>query len=153
MSEPTLSVGNNTVAEAIVLAMETFAFVSAWPTDDRSEPVDGLYCAVEYTGEQHGRLCMIAPKKLGWTLAANVFSQDIADEGVRDRGPDALREIMNVACGALCRQVCPGAAVELNLPICRTVEYSEWRTAMDRPGVVVLEAEENIIAVWLEGSA
>jgi len=146
-----LNTVDNDLIDALAETMETLAFLSLGPTEERSAPADAVLCTICFNGVLSGRFCMVAPEALGCYLAANVLGTDPTDPSAQERATDSLRELMNVACGAYCTRRKATGKVELELP--QSVDLAgdgEWELALANPGVQIFDVDGHTIAVWLE---
>lgn len=154
MNNPT----TNDLLQGLADAMETLAFVSLAPTDERGVPESPVLCTMTCAkgGETPLRLHMIAPMSLGHLLAANILGTDPSDPDAATRALDSLREIMNVTCGSLCTQVAAESSetIELGLPQSTPIDDASvrWASAIGRPDTQILDADGHVIAVWLEAA-
>ncbi len=94
---------NVSLAESLVEAMETMAFISPELPDPASLPVaspDMRLIRIDFHGGGiSGSLAMSAPAKLGEVVAENCGADD-----AKSAADDAMKELANVTCGLLLRK-------------------------------------------------
>jgi len=145
------------VLESLAEALETMAFVALMPAAEPTEPADGCVVSIEFARPERGVLELVAPRALGTLLAANVLGTDPSDPEAVARGDDALREAVNVACGAMLRRLkdlgegLSTTGLHMGLPEMRPLGEGEWATVSMSAGVAVLDADGNVIAVRAKG--
>ncbi len=106
--------------------------------DEPADPPPGsvwLECEIRYRGPVSGRLRCWCTRDFAAQLAANILGLDPDDEEVDNGTPDALRELMNVACGHLVT-AWHGTGPVFDLSIPTVTECSEAPRIDPRPGEV-----------------
>ncbi len=79
-----------------------FMFGDAASKDELDDPSGPCFRAeIHFTGDRHGSLVLIGPSNLCPLLAANVLGADPDDPRAVERADDAIKELLNVACGHL----------------------------------------------------
>lgn len=140
----------STTIEAVSGALETMAFVSAWPFEGPAAdaPQDPVLAAISFEGAARGTLELAAPRAFARTLATNLLGS--ADgEPSDDEAHDALKELMNVACGALLRvrRATESTRFEMSIPWIESLDGADgWAEFTSRPDTIVLDAEGTPIA-------
>jgi len=99
---------------AFAEALETMAFITPGPgrVPFRAPP-DGVRVRVGFTGPSAGAVELIADRALGRTLVENTTASAPAADADPD---DALKELVNVACGLFLRRRPAAGAFELSVP-------------------------------------
>jgi hypothetical protein len=137
------------LAEALVEALETMAFISAEPLPEGPAPCADTMppCRVRigFVGPFCAALELDAPRPLGAILAANVLAVEPEDPEAAARAEDSLLELGNVVCGLLVRKVIGrhGPKFEVRLPTLRirSCACDEWEKLRAMDGTVALLAE------------
>jgi hypothetical protein len=140
---------NALAADALVESLQTMAFISAAPPeqvgDSPCPPPDGRRVIIEFTGPTSAVLELFAPAALGAVLAANLIACGPDDAAAIERADDALKELMNVACGAL---INGEEGFEMGIPFVATITPDEWRSVTSASGeAAVLDAEGCLLAI------
>jgi hypothetical protein len=138
---------------ALVETLETMAFLSPMPVDGEPAPPErAMLVRICYSGPTSGRIDLVAAPAVGQALATNMLGLS-TDEAcaMEDVARDALKELMNVLCGAVLRQTpSGGAGYEMQIPDASPFDVQgHWATFIATPGAVVLDADGSTIAVRL----
>ena len=137
---------------AVCEALETSAFISAEPADltDSATPVDSRRVTLSFGGPAAGTLCLLADANLGRTLVANAVGLSEDDPAVDGEMDDALRELVNVAVGAMMPRLVrdDDAECPLGLPELAGSTSDEWAAARTS-GYAALDAEGRPLLVGL----
>lgn len=145
----------STTIDAVTGALETMAFVSAWPAEvdlSRACPEDPLIASIEYDGAGAGTMELVAPRAFARQLAANLLGAPDPSVAAESEVADALRELMNVACGALLRARRANETVRFDMAIPTVRELGNpaaWDAFLAESRTCVLDAEGTCIAVRL----
>jgi hypothetical protein len=146
--------GNTTVESALEDALMTMAFISPLPPEDSSPPVaPACLTRITFAGAAAGTLELVCPLALGAILAANCLgTEPDAAESV-DGAPDALKELINVACGGMLRNSGATAAglVEMTVPTLDPFDLCDWNQFI-QSGAIVLDADGNKLALRMISS-
>jgi chemotaxis protein CheY-P-specific phosphatase CheC len=143
---------NLAAIEAVSNALETMAFVSAWPcegTPEEEAPDDPVLAAIGFRGGVEGRLELVAPRQFARVLAMNLLGVCEPDAPTDEQALDALRELLNVACGAIlrARRVTEAKRFEMSIPWIEELDGARgWSEFAARPGTVILDADGSRIA-------
>lgn len=143
----------NATQEAVTHALETMAFVSAWPADactPRDCPTDPVLATIEFDGQGTGQLELVTSRDFARQLAANLLCIPDPSAASEAEAADALRELMNVACGELLRGRRTHEDVRFDMAIPNVRDLSTptaWHDFLAAPETCVLEAEGTIVAV------
>ena len=143
MSNAMIEITADALAQSVAQALETMAFISPFPPDDPASAAPtgpGLLTRVSFVpvagviGGAAGSLELICDARLGVVLASNLLGIAPADPEARERGADALRELANVACGAVLRTCAPtaGGMVEMAVPAQEAVDADAWRSLVSQ---------------------
>jgi CheY-specific phosphatase CheX len=112
------SVTVDVLAEVAGRVLEDTAFVF---TDRAPDPASWSEAAVAaeigYAGPEQGEIRMVASPALAARLAANMLGAEPEDAESVERGPEAVREVLNVVAGALMARVFgTGVVCHLDVP-------------------------------------
>ncbi len=141
---------NDTLVEALVVGLEQLAFISAFPPEgELPTPDNPLLLRIGFRGPICQRLEMLAGEGLGVQMAANVFGEESPE--ARFRGRDALKELLNVTCGAILSQRAglESQAYEMSIPEIVPLSPDAWRDLLAEPGFTLLDAEGHPVAIRL----
>jgi hypothetical protein len=136
--------------EEFVLALETMAFISPLPASDGAPmPENARFIEMEFACPQYGAVRLVAGQSFGILLCANQLATDPSAPEAIDGADDALRELMNITCGAIIRRL--GLATDqrlhMSLPTIQPLDdHERWNSFIAMPGVQLLEADGQIIA-------
>lgn len=143
------------VLEQLVEAMETMAFISPIPfTGDAAAPPDTVLVEMEFACPEYGAVRLMAGEGFATMLASNLLGVDPSSPEATAGADDALRELMNIVCGAVIRRFGLAADLRLHmsLPTVQPLDSPEqWNRFVSMPGVRVLDADGHIIAFQAVG--
>lgn len=148
------------LAGAVADAIETMAFVTLEPTlAPQGDPrvADLKLVQIDFSGHGvDGTLDLLVGAGLGASLAASIAGEDAGPGESDPRGDDALRELANVACGAVLRSLASGVErprFSLALPTLRPLAGEggapEARAVLDDPDTATFDAEGFLLAARL----
>jgi hypothetical protein len=137
------------VVDALCASLETMAFITPFPPDGNGPhpcPTDARRVSIAFTGPVSAVLELVAPAAFGAMLASNLMVCDPSDPDAHEHVDDALKELMNVTCGAIINSF-GGEGFELGIPQIEALDTAAW-DMLTRPGeAAVLEADGHLIAV------
>jgi hypothetical protein len=138
------------VVDALGASLETMAFITAFPPDGPGPfpcPPDARRVTITFTGAAlSATLELAAPAGFGATLAANLMACDPSDEQATSRADDALKELMNVTCGAMIASL-GGTGFELGIPKVEPLDAAAWDALTGPDGAAaVLDADGHVLA-------
>ena len=147
-----LELQDDTLVEVMLNALETMAFVTLMPAEQpyaRGEELRRV--SIDFAGPPgRGSLQVVAPAALGRLLVANLMGISPEDEQAASGADDALRELLNVACGTLLRQWTAHSAEPVEMGIPRVEGFADdWDQLARCDGVHVLDADGHVIALRL----
>jgi len=140
----------STITEHLVNALEQMAFISALPPEQPpGPPVNPLLVRIGFRGPVCRRIEMLTDESLGVAIAANMLGPDSAEVPFRAR--DALRELLNVTCGAFLAQcpLLPGQRFEMSIPEVQPLDQAAWSQMLAEGDFQVLDAEGQVLAIRL----
>jgi hypothetical protein len=145
------------MTEAFGGALEALAFITLAPAEEPiAAPVDATLVRVQLNGTVSAALELVAGASFGRQLAANLLGLEADDPEIELRRADALKELINVAAGAIIgTEIANGAAPrEIGIPhIEPFATHEAWEAFTAAPGASVLDAEGNIIAIRIREAA
>jgi len=143
--------------EAFGSALEALAFITLAPAEEPiAPPADATLARVLLNGTESAVLELVAGRSFGLQLAANLLGLEPDDPEIEVRRADALKELINVAAGAIIgTEIANGAAPrEIGIPhIEPFATHGAWEAFTAAPGTSVLDAEGNIIAIRMREAA
>ena len=114
------------------------------PSDLAGLQEGALAVEMKFTGEQAGSLLLAVDQAICPELAANMLALDPTDEMAKERGKDALKELLNITCGHLLTEVAGSEAVfDLTVPELRELTAEEWSDLVGAPGTALFEVDEH----------
>lgn len=140
--------------EALAEVMETTAFISLAPLPEQAAPIESLLVVTIQIGESC-KIHIAAPAALAAAIATNVLMLDPGSPEADERGPDALKEILNVTAGLYLSRAdwLAGAIPEMQIPQSRIIQGTDavatWLKSVDAQ---IALAEENPVAIAIEGA-
>jgi hypothetical protein len=146
---------------AVVSTLETTCFIDAVVVDATgqtpSTPLDLRVIRMTFGGPCGGELALYADAALGREIAANCLGLDVSAPEAEAAADDSLRELTNVAGGAMM----PGlvellhpeqaatAQCPLGLPDCRAGNATDWSVAVQNEDVTFLDTGSTLLGVRL----
>jgi hypothetical protein len=146
-------ISRDELTRALAHALETMAFVAPLPWEEHGPPPPperAMRVRVRRRGAAPCELELIAGAGFGAYLAGNLIGSDASDPQAAANSADALRELMNVAAGALSRARGDAHLTQLaiDLPVLSEgVALSDWTDMTNDPEAVVLDADGHLVAV------
>ncbi len=130
-----------------------FMFVEEEPDFDSEAPVECLCARIGFSGKSAaGVFEIVSPVDFCEELAENILGAE-ADELPPDAGENALKEVVNVACGYLLSEKFGTEEVfDLSIPETASVDPNEWRSLFVGGSYAVYLVEESPILVRLDSA-
>lgn len=151
MSESEVSIAGQALAESA----ETMAFLSLLPAEQPFAMPDQMLCVrIGFAGPTPGTLELAAPESFGALLAANMLGCDPSDADASARAVDAIKELINVTCGAMLSRLTGGQGhgYEMSLPAVEPLENrSDWEELLNHDPGCAFDAEGHFLAVRVIG--
>jgi CheY-specific phosphatase CheX len=135
------------VSQVFCDVLERFAFMFGEPAEKTGFPAPGPGCiaaVIRFFGEQSGSMTVAVTGDTCAEIAANVLGIDPDDERVADSGADALKEVLNVACGHILTELAGDKPV-FDISIPETV-------ALDGLGWTSMLASDDTVALLVDGA-
>ncbi len=146
------------VLAQLVEALETMAFISPLPLEAGGEvppaPAGVRIVEMEFACPAYGAVRLMAGEGFGAALAANLLGAEPSSPEAAAGGDDALRELMNITCGAVIRRFGLAAdhRLHMSLPTVQSCAApDQWARFVAMPGVSVLDADGHVIAFQAVG--
>ncbi len=130
--------------EYLAEALEQMAFIGVSPLDEPPPaPLKPVMLSIDFRGQQAGTVQLLAPLDLGAGIAANALGTDPQDPEAQSRAVDALRELLNVACGLLLTAASGGAAdaCEMSIPKLAELDPAQWQPLLAGGDFAALDAD------------
>mgnify|MGYP001008461714 CR=1 FL=1 len=127
--------------------LEKLAFMFAEPAEaDELPAAEGklVLVAMGFSGHWRGRLELAVPEEMSAELAANVLGLDAGDEAALERSADALKELLNVACGSILTTLAGDQPVfDLSVPKVAALPPEAWAAMRDDPETLRFVLEDR----------
>lgn len=125
-----------------VLERFAFMFIEADDEKDLTEyQGEFLHSSITFTGRVQGSVSVTAPVELCSEMAANVLGIDLS-EAEPTAGEDAIKELVNIICGALTPALFSDKEVfDLTVPSLFRIDGSKWRE---------LAADTENVRLWID---
>ncbi len=144
---------NQPLIEALSEALETTAFLTLLPAEEpAAAPDDAVRIAMEFNGPKSGCLEIMASRKFGATLAANIMGAEEDDEEALEKAEDALKEILNITCGSLLPNLAtdPADVFDITIPQLTEIDgVEQWEELAGEDGITVIDVEGTPLALRL----
>lgn len=139
------------IVEALGEAIETMAFISAMQVDPPDAgPADALLCRIDFTGPARGTIEMIVGQPFAHLLCANMLACSPTDPEAADCARDAVKELLNVICGAFLTTLATPAAEPFTITLPSLTSFSsetQWRNFVASPAAAAFDADGHMIAI------
>jgi len=147
---------NQRAVDSLAQAMETVGFIVPAAAERPSPgPAHALLVSMPFSGPVSGVVEMVAAEELGTALAANTLTAETDGTPAAQRAEDALKELLNITCGAL---LCGAGADEgrpfdISLPRLAAFDSAlEWQGFIATPGAHVLDADGALVAIRVKAA-
>jgi hypothetical protein len=140
------------IAQAFADVLEQLAFIAPLPPDGPAPvPENPLRLGIGLSGI--GTLELVAGEAFGLLLASSLLGTQPSDPEAAARSTDALKELMNVAGGAVVSTIADldREPVEMGIPTVGPFNAAEWEAFTTAPDAGVLDADGHTIAFRLRG--
>lgn len=141
------------IAQAFADVLEQLAFIAPLPPDGPAPvPQDPVRLAIELSNI--GTLELVAGEAFGLLLASSLLGTQPSDPEAAARATDAMKELMNVAAGAVASKIADfeHQAVEMGIPTVGPFEAGQWQAFAAAPDACALDADGHAIAFRLRGA-
>ncbi len=139
-----------------VLEAQAFMFADAAEKGD-IPPRDGEYYQAKMTfvGPFRGTMALTVPMEMCTEMAANVLGLDMDDEQAEEGAQDALKELLNVACGQVLTELAGEEPVfDLTVPAVTVMDDETWDALTHDENVAAMLVDERplLTGLWIEES-
>lgn len=142
--------------EPFLHALETMAFISPLPAEAGAlPPEDARLVEMQFACPRRGTARLVAGGAFGALLASNMLGVEPDSAEATQAAEDALRELLNIACGEVVRRigVVEGDRLHMSLPTSAPFDAAgRWSSFLNMPGVIALNADGHTIAFQLSGA-
>ncbi|MBN1764665.1 MAG: chemotaxis protein CheX [Sedimentisphaerales bacterium] len=146
-----LDTSQNELVESFSEALVSMAFIMALPPEDElPTPQQGTMVWMDFKGPISGRIELLADQELIRMAAANIIGAEPDEEIPRERGVDALKEILNTTCGVLLTRLAQSPADLFDITVPESEDFNEpatWTDYINQPDVTVLDADGFLVAL------
>lgn len=131
--------------------LESQAFMFSDMLDEvPSFPGHSILVGIRFSGPIQGELCMAMPVDLSLQVAANMLGLEPEDELAEHRANDAVKELLNVACGHVLTGLAGEEPVfDLAVPTLMALDEIGWNKFVHAPGCMALSVEDVPVVVRL----
>jgi chemotaxis protein CheY-P-specific phosphatase CheC len=135
-----------------VLEKMAFMFGELIGTDDLPPAGDKYYRThMSFKGAMNGSLAMAVPEQMCAEVAANVLGVDLDSEMADEQSCDALKELLNVACGNILIAIAGEEPLfDLQPPEIELIGKDRWRTILDDEDTLAFNVDENPVLLNLK---
>jgi chemotaxis protein CheY-P-specific phosphatase CheC len=103
-----------------------------------------------FRGAMSGSMAMAVPVEMCAEVAANVLGVELDSELAEEQSCDALKELLNVACGNILTAIAGDEPVfDLQPPDIETIESAAWHAMLNDPNTLVFNVDENPVLLNL----
>lgn len=144
-----------TLAQVTLEVLERYAFMMAEPRREEEGAADfptPLWITmIMYVGPYQGVLGIMAPPALARQAAANLYGVELYEVG-EEQAQDALKELLNVACGDYLSEIEGDEPIfDLTPPSIESLDYeAAMQRVRDKPNAT-LNVEGVPLMVFIEG--
>lgn len=139
------------IARAFSDVFEKLAFMFAEPAEKAElpdDPGDAVLARMRFSGHWRGTLELAVPADMCPEIAANVLGLEPDDETAETRGPDALKEVLNVTCGSILTTLAGDQPVfDLSVPEVLTLEPEGWKELLDSEESLAFTVDEHAVVL------
>ena len=115
------------------------------PDELPGAPAKAIKAEMTFTGPFGGALAMVVPTTICPGIAANLLGIDEDDPDALRKGQDALKELVNVACGHILTEIAGEDPVfDLTVPCVTEIDKEAWNALLNDPLTAVLLVDEEV---------
>ena len=150
----TKSAHSDLVGEVFCEVIEKLAFMFGEPVGrdaiDRDVP-RCLKTSMTFCGAKHGSFQAVVPIPMCAQIAGNVLGIDAEDERVITSAADAIKEMLNVACGHVLTSLAGDEPVfNLSVPVTTELDNRAWIDLLEADNTVTLIVDDMPVLLRLE---
>ena len=132
--------------EVLCDVLEQMAFMFADPISPQDIPgvsENALSTTMHFDGPTTGQLSLSVPAAICPTIAENMLGVEPDDERVLEKAQDALKEVLNIACGNILTLVAGEEPVfDLTIPEVSEISPDEWQSFAADPDTVAFVVDD-----------
>ncbi|MBX7255039.1 MAG: chemotaxis protein CheX [Candidatus Hydrogenedentes bacterium] len=136
--------------------LEQMAFLFADPvTADELPPLTEppVRVSMSFTGPFNGSMIMALPEPMCPVVAANLLGIEPEDAADKSKAEDAVKELLNVACGHVLTAIAGTKPVfALSPPVVDSIDTDTWDSLVASENTALVVVEENPVLLHLERS-
>lgn len=136
--------------------LEQMAFLFADPVSaDEMPPLTdpAVRVSMGFTGPFSGRMIMALPEPMCPVVAANLLGIEPEDAADKSKAEDAVKELLNVACGHVLTAIAgPKPVFALSPPIVEPLDNDGWEALVSSESTALVVVEEFPVLLHLERS-
>lgn len=118
--------------------------------EDAEWPGPSLLAEIDFRGPFSGSLSMAIPVELACEAAANMLGSAPEDELAEHQIHDAVKELLNVACGHVLTTLAGDEPVfDLAVPSVVSLDELDWAQYVGREGCAAMSVEDSPVVVRL----
>ncbi|HOX05302.1 MAG TPA: chemotaxis protein CheX [Planctomycetota bacterium] len=135
--------------------LEKQSFMFAEPAEKAAMPAavrEYVLASMTFSGHWRGSLELAVPIPMCSELAANVLGLEDDDEMATARGPDALKELLNVTCGSILTTLAGDQPVfDLSVPEVVGMFPERWKDLLQSSDTLAFTVEDVpiLLRLWL----
>lgn len=140
------------VIEKLSEALERMAFLSVLPAEEPAVPAEPLYASLDFSGPWWGRLELLTDPGVGAIMASNMLATEPSDPQAIANAQDALRELLNIVCGAMLHDnaTLAGQTFAVGIPRVTMIDAEQWNKRLAEGDFVPLSADGLTLAVRIK---
>lgn len=142
-----------TVAQVFRDVLEKLAFMFVEQVEKEDvEKGPGNYVAAKmgFTRDLTGSLAMAVPAAMCPIIAANVLGLDEGEDQVMKEALDALKELLNVACGNILTAIAGESAImDLSVPKVSKLNDESYQEFLEDPDTLAFETDDGTVLLQL----
>ncbi|MCY2955141.1 MAG: chemotaxis protein CheX [Planctomycetota bacterium] len=140
------------VIEKLIEALEQMAFLSVGPAEQAAAPASPLYLSLDFSGPWWGRLGLLTDQGVGAIMASNMLATGPDAPEALLYARDALRELLNIVCGALLHDhaSCATQTFAVGIPRLKSITAEQWNHILADGNFIPLDADGLALAIRLK---
>jgi chemotaxis protein CheY-P-specific phosphatase CheC len=140
------------IIEKLSEALEKMAFLSVGPAEQAAVPASPLYLSLDFSGPWWGRLELLADQGVGAIMASNMLATSPDTPEALLHAHDALRELLNIVCGAFLHDhpSCANQTFAVGIPRLESITAEQWNHILADGNFIPLDADGLALAVRLK---
>lgn len=142
------------ISRAFCEVLEKQAFLFAEPPDGAELPAPAGPCVLArmgFSGHWGGSFSLAVPREMCPEIAANVLGLEADDPAAAERDIDALKELLNVACGrALTALAGEQPVFDLSVPQVSELPPEAWKALRASADCLTFVVDDRPVLVALE---